>query len=254
MKTIWPRSLRSLILVGSLLLLASTPGNAMDHREQWGVGGSLGGAFAAPWAQHEFEYRVGAGPTGSAWVRYVPGTPEIGFELSYNYFQLSKMDLKTHAAVVSFFSRQNPWGSFHPFYSFGVGYQSSQNFYRTGDWETPIFKIQAGIEFEMNERLDLGFYFNHYTIFQNKKPTGTIDDEVPAHVLAPSVSITYYFGSPAPMPTAPAPTPVASPVPPPPAPAAPALQAPPARSKTTQPSRKAAPAKKKPVPKKKRRR
>jgi len=201
------------ILLCFALLLASVQAEAMDHRSQWGVGAALGGALAAPWSQREFENVVGSGPAGSAWARYVPGTPEVGVEISYNYFQLSKMEMKTHAIVMSFFSRQNPWGNFHPFYAFGVGYQSTKNFFTTGDWETPIFKLTAGIEFEMNDRLDIGFYFNHYTIFKNKLA------EVNAHVLTPVATVTYYFGTPAPLPPAVSPTPA-------PVPAAPAVSKP----------------------------
>lgn len=185
----------------------------MDHRGQWGIGAALGGALAAPWAQRPFSNSVGAGPSGSAWARYVPGTPEIGVEISYNYFQLSKMQMKTHAAIMSFFSRQNPWGSFHPFYAFGVGYQSTTGFYTTGDWETPIIKFTAGIEFELSERTDFGIYLNHYTIFKNKTA------EADAHVLAPALSLTYYFGEPEPLP--PAASPAVTPAPAPSATAAP---------------------------------
>lgn len=244
-------------LVSVICVLSAVQAQAMDHRQQIGVGGTLGGGFAAPWAQKEFETRVGAGPAGSVFARYVPGTPEVGVELSYNYFQLSKMELKTNAFIMSFFSRQNPWGSFHPYYALGVGYQFSKNFYRTGDWESPIFKLQAGVEFELNERTDIGFVFNHYTIFQNKKATGTIDDEVPAHVLAPSVTLTYYFGTPAPMPVTPSPAPVPTPAAAPaPAPApAPAVVEEPSKPSPTRPTKatKSTPAKKKPAPKKKNR-
>ncbi len=241
--------MRNRMLMSLVLLLVSVQANAMDHRGQWGVGAALGGALAAPWSQSNFENRVGAGPSGSAWARYVPGTPEVGFEVSYNYFQLSKMELKTHAVILTFFSRQNPWGSFHPFYAFGVGWQKSSNFYTTGDWETPIFNLTAGIEFELNERSDIGFYFNHYTIFKNKAmdavavAAGT--DEANAHVLAPSITYTYYFGTPEPLPPAASPVPVPVPAAAPPA----AVNKPaptPFDGLRTQP-----PAKKKPAPKKK---
>jgi|GEM_PF-5456785 len=250
------------ILVSLVLLLVSVPAQAMDHRSQWGVGASLGGAFAAPWSQNEFETRVGSGPSGSVWARYVPGTPEVGFEISYNYFQLSKMEMKTNAIIGSFFSRQNPWGSFHPFYAFGVGWQSTKNFYTTGDWETPIFKITAGIEFEINERSDVGFYFNHYTIFKNKAmdaaaaAAGTA--EANAHVLVPSVTYTYYFGTPAPMPVVAAPVPTPAPMAAPAPVVAPAAKPAPTPfdglSAEQPPAKQKAPAKavkKKPAPKKK---
>jgi hypothetical protein len=249
-----------------VLLLASLPAQAMDHRGQIGVGASLGLGFAAPWAQNEFEKRVGAGPAGAFWARYVPGTPEVGFEVSYNYFQLSKMDLKTHSVIGTFFSRQNPWGNFHPFYGFGVGWQTSKNFYTTGNWETPIFRLVAGIEFEMNERTDIGFYLNHYTIFKNKAMTAATaaagTDEANAHVLAPSLTFTYYFGTPDPLPVAPSPIP--TPAPTPVAAPAPAVKPAPsafdglkADSNATAAKPKAQakkPAKKKPAPKKKRNR
>lgn len=239
------------ILVSLVLLLASVPAQAMDHRGQLGVGASLGGALANPWSQKEFEDRVGAGPAGSLWARYVPGTPEVGVELSYNYFQLSKMEMKTNAFIVSFFSRQNPWGSFHPFYAFGVGWQKTKNFFATGDWETPIYKLTAGIEFEINERSDVGVYLNNYTIFKNA-PT-----EANAHVLAPSVTYTYYFGTPAPLP------PVASPTPSPTPAVVPAPAAAPSVNKAAptpfdglkaETPAKPKAAKKKPAPKKKKNR
>jgi hypothetical protein len=213
--------MNKILVLPFLFLVAFTLPNqakAMDHRSQWGVGGALGGAFPAPWAQREFEDRVGAGPATSAWLRYITGTPEIGVEFSHNYFQLSEMKLQTHAFVMSFISRQNPWGWFHPFYGFGVGYQFSTNWYpsptkRTDDWEHPVFKLTAGIEFELSERLDVGFYFNHFTIFKNEPSEAT------AHVITPVATINYYFGTPAPIPPAAAPAPVPVPTASPAAPA-----------------------------------
>jgi hypothetical protein len=181
--------------IAALLLILFTPrAQAMDHRSQFGFGGALGGAFAAPWANETFRNAVSpAVPAMSAWFRYVPGTPEVGWEISYNYFGLGTMNLKVNTAVVSFFSRQNPWGSFHPFYAVGFGYAHSTNRFATGDagtWDDPVFKLTAGIDFELNPRTDLGFQLNHYSIFKDTASQQNI------HALTPVLTLTYYLGKP----------------------------------------------------------
>ena len=120
------------------------------------------------------------------------------------------MDFSAHTAILSFISRQNPWGNFHPLYGFGVGYANTTNKFaggKAGEWEDPIMKLTAGIEFEMNNRLDLGLRVDHYSIFRDTNSQRSM------HILSPSLSINYYFGTPAPLPTA------APPAPPAPAPA-----------------------------------
>lgn len=215
------------------ILFSSVQAFAMDHRSQYGVGGSLGGTFAAPWASDRFRDSVGPKfPAGGIWVRYIPGTPEIGLELSYDYFSLAKAGIRSHALIFSFISRQNPWGSFHPFYAFGMGYSKSFNWFTTGNWDAPIFKITAGIDFEMNDRTDIGFHIDHFSIFKNKATEQNL------HALSPKIVVNYYFGTPAPLPPAdPVPAPVPVPTPAPAAPAvAPSTEAPapaPAKQKKT---------------------
>jgi len=196
------------VLILMALLLGSTQAEAMDHRSQFGFGSSLGGTIPAPWASPAFKSAVGTHlPAAGIWARYIPGTPEVGLELGYNYFDLAQQNIHTHAVILSFISRQNPWGSFHPFYGFGMGYSTSDNWYATGVWEAPIFKFIAGVDFELNNRTDIGFQIDHYSIFKNQ-PT-----EPNLHVITPVVTFNYYFGTPAPLPAPPAPAaPTAAPV------------------------------------------
>lgn len=218
---------------------------AMDHRSQYGVGGALGGNFVAPWSHEDLRNKVSAQfPAASVWGRYIVGTPEIGLELSYNYIALGTMDFSAHTGVLSFISRQNPWGNFHPFYGLGVGYARTSNKFATGDlgvWDDPIFKLTAGIEFERNERFDIGLRIDHYTIFRDLNTQHTMN------IITPMVTLNYYFGHPAPMPTAatpPPPTPEA-PKPSVTAPATPAVKeaphpvARPAKPHVTKPAPKA---------------
>ncbi|MGZ3651228.1 MAG: hypothetical protein ACXWSC_08630 [Bdellovibrionota bacterium] len=202
--------MKKLVVFAVLMVGFHTNAHAMDHRSQVGVGGALGGTFAAPWASDTFRNAVSASvPAASAWIRYIPGTPEVGTELSYNYFGLGTMSLHTHTLIVSFISRQTPWGNFHPFYAFGFGYAKSYNKFATGDagtWDDPVFKLTAGIEFEMNDRTDIGFQLNHYSIFKDSANQQNI------HVLTPVLTVNYYFGTPAPLPPANAPAPTPTPL------------------------------------------
>ncbi|MFX7870405.1 hypothetical protein ABTK02_20280, partial [Acinetobacter baumannii] len=91
-----------------------------------------------------------------------------------------------HAGVVSFISRQNPWGNFHPFYAIGVGFAHSLNKFAVGDagvWDDPIFKLTAGIDFELNARTDIGFQLNHYSIFKDAANQQNI------HVITPVFTV-----------------------------------------------------------------
>ncbi len=222
------------------LFCFSLNAHAMDHRSQYGVGGALGANFAAPWASQDFRNQVGPFfPAFSAWARYIPGTPEIGLELSYNYIGLSQMDFSAHTAILSFISRQDPWGSFHPLFGLGFGYAHTINKFASGNagiWDDPVVKITIGIEFEMRENIDIGLRVDHYSIFRD---TNTQRD---MQMLAPMFSFNYYFGTAAPMPaanTTPAPTPVVAPA----TPAAPEVQPTPAPETEAPPP---------PTPKKKR--
>lgn len=195
-----------------MLVVASTSAQAMDHRSQFGVGAGLGANFAAPWASQDFRSVVGPKlPAGGAWIRYIPGTPEVGLELGYNYIGLSKMDFHAHLAVLEFISRQNPWGSFHPFYGVGFGWAHTANKYATGDagqFDDVVAKLTAGIEFEMNDRTDVGLRIDHYSLFRDN------NNQRNMHMLAPQVTLNYYFGTPAPLPPPEKPTPAASTPPP----------------------------------------
>ncbi|HEY8278117.1 MAG TPA: hypothetical protein VIH99_00750 [Bdellovibrionota bacterium] len=203
-----------------VLLIVSLPAQAMDHRSQFGVGGALGGTIPAPWASNAFRNSVSAGaPAVSAYARYIPGTPEVGLELSYNHFSLGKQNIRSNTAVFSFISRQNPWGNFHPFYGFGVGYSRSDNWFTSLTWEAPVYKLIVGIEFEINDHMDFGFHLDHYSIFKNKATEQNL------HVITPMVNLTWYLGKPAPLPPAPAPAPAPTVAPAPPA-AAPAVAEP----------------------------
>jgi hypothetical protein len=244
------------------LSLASVNAWSMDHRSQFGVGGALGANIPAPWGSTDFKNATSTKvPAASAWARYIFGTPEVSLELSYNYIALGTMNFSGNAGILSFVSRQNPWGSFHPFYGFGVGYVATTNKFPTtaatasaapadnGTWSDPIFKITAGIEFEMNDRMDVGLRIDHYTIFRDT------NDQRAIHDLAPAVSINYYFGTPAPLPAAegtkPAPAPTPAATAPAPAPAK-TVEAPaPAPEKSASKNAVAKTAKKKPAKKKK---
>jgi hypothetical protein len=236
-------------VLAAVAVVFSPKANAMDHRSQYGVGGALGMNLVSPFGAKPFRDQVSSQfPAASVWGRYIPGTPEIGLELSYNYIALGTMNFSANTVILQFISRQNPWGNFHPFYGAGFGYARTSNKFATGDagkFDDPITKLTAGIEFEMSDRLDLGLRIDHYSIFRDLNTQYTI------HILAPMATVNYYFGTPAlpPPPPKPEAAPVAAPSAPTitPTPAAPEVKetAPAVTHKATTPKKKTKKKKKK---------
>lgn len=174
-----------------LLCLIAFPFSALaaDHRQQFGVGAGLGVSLAAPYATSEFRDAVTTKlPKGGLWARWVPGSPEIGLELAYDYLALGKRDLTTHAVTLSFISRMKPDWIVHPFVSLGFGWSKSSNYFRSGDLTSAIAKVRLGADYDLNERTDLSFYLDNFSIFKNQA------NEPNAHILAPQIALTYYFG------------------------------------------------------------
>jgi OmpA-OmpF porin, OOP family len=178
-----------------LLLLLAPFAEARDRTGQLSVGGSTGLAFDAPWAGETFRDAVGIGPKLSLLGRY--HHTDTGVELSFDYFRLSNQSLSSASLSVSLFWRYLESGRIHPVLSTGFGLSKASNFFGSGSGDQPFFRLRAGVEMELNENTDLAFHLDHFTMFKRRPADPHL------HVLAPSVGLIRYFGSPPP-PTPPA--------------------------------------------------
>lgn len=173
-----------------LALFAFSPAHAYIRTGQFSVGGSAGLAMEAPWARPAFKDAVGAGPKASLFGRYHHDSALTGFELALDYFSLSTKDIKSKSATINLFWRLLPFMRFHPIFSIGTGIAKTTNYFTATDGERPIFRLRAGLEWELNRHMDVAFHLDHYSVFKET------DTDPNMHVLAPSVGIIVYFGEP----------------------------------------------------------
>lgn len=175
-----------------LFLLVITSAEARDRNGQGAIGAGAGLAMEAPWASDAFSSAVGPGPKLSFLGRYHHASSYTGFELTLDYFQMSKTSLASRSLSLSFFTRFLPEGKIHPMFSVGTGISRVQSFFRSGDSDEPFIRLRAGAEIEMTEEFDLALHLDHFTIMKD------VSRDPNLNVLAPSVSLIYYFGSPPP--------------------------------------------------------
>ena len=182
-----------------LFLLFTLPALAQDRNGQVSVGAGLGPVIEAPWGSSEFRSAVGPGPRLTLFGRYHHESNYSGFELAVDYFRLSQRALSSRSLTLHYFWRFYPEAKIHPVMALGFGFSKAKNFFDSGNFDTALFGLRAGVEYELNKDTDLAFHLDHFSIFKNQ-PT-----EPNLHVLSPSIKIIRYFGEP--------PAPVAVPVP-----------------------------------------
>jgi len=170
------------------LSFAAAPALATDRAGQYSLGASAGFVSAAPWAKEAFREAVSTGPRASAFGRWHYLSHNSGLELSFDYFNHGG-GLSSKALIGSYFWRFDRNGFVHPLVEFGIGHSWTKNYFRTGDYNTAIFRIRLGAEMELKPKWDLAFHLDHYTIFKN------YGNEPNLVSLAPTISVIHYFGS-----------------------------------------------------------
>jgi len=170
------------------LLFVATTAEATDRNGQFSVGGNLGFVMEAPWASDGFKDRTKPGlPKTTVLLRYHHDNSYTGGEVSLDYFALGGNDLNSTSALISFFWRFMPNKKLHPILSAGTGYSKNENFFSEGDFSKNMFRLRAGVEYEMTPKMDLTFHLDHYFASHNKF------SDISLAVLAPSVGVLFYF-------------------------------------------------------------
>lgn len=172
------------------LLLIVSQAEARDRNGQISAGFGAGPAIEAPWADSSFRHAVGLGPRASAFARYHHESNYSGFELALDYFRLADQRLTNRSLSLFYFWRFMPEAKIHPVIGLGFGFSKVKHFFRSGNMDSALYALRAGVEYELNPQIDLAFHLDHFSIFKNQ-PT-----EPNAHVLAPTLKFIRYFGNP----------------------------------------------------------
>ena len=176
-------------LVLLLSFLFAFYASAGDRSGQLGIGGALGGIFAAPWAEQQLRNTTSLGPRASLYGRFFHGEPISGYELAYDYFRFTDNDMRADAITFSWFFRYFIDINIHPFFSFGLGGIRTQNYYITAGSNTnATFKFRFGMEYELNPNVEVGVYLDHFSAFKHQEGEPSI------HALSPVLGATWYFG------------------------------------------------------------
>lgn len=171
-------------------LLIVCQAEARDRNGQISAGLGVGPAIEAPWAKSAFRDAVGIGPRASAFARYHHESNYSGFELALDYFRLADQKLSNRSLSILYFWRFLPEAKIHPVIGLGLGFSQVKHFFQTGKMDSALYSLRAGVEYELNQEMDLAFHLDHFSIFKNQ-PT-----EPNAHVLAPTLKFVRYFGNP----------------------------------------------------------
>lgn len=178
----------------SIGLLGQAVAAERDHEVS--VGGGIGVLPASPFAQPAFSNTVDFfGTRASLWGRFHMAYPGPGLEISADRLDFAGSKLQADAWIASAFWRFLPAETFHPVFAFGGGIAMTKNFFTSGDRDLAVYRLRAGLEYELNPQFELGAYLDHYTIFPNKK------SEPAVQALSPTIAINYFFrapGAPAP--------------------------------------------------------
>lgn len=178
-----------LLCAATLALIASPRAFARDHAGQFSVGAGAGVLTEAPWATEAFRDAVSPGPRATVFGRWHYLSHHSGLELSFDYLRHPGADLSSRSLIGSYFWRFDLNGPVHPTVGFGIGHSWTKNYFRTGDYNTAIFRIRVGAEIELNPKWDLAVHLDHFTIFKN------YGNEPNLVSLAPTISFVRYFGS-----------------------------------------------------------
>lgn len=186
--------LKHIILSTIILVYASSEAHAQKgsiRTGQFSLGGNLGMAMASPWADKAFKNPMDPGVKGTLIGRYHHESALTGLELSIDYFRLGGREFEARSAIATFFWRFLPFEKFHPMLSVGAGYAKTENFFSRPGTDQAIFKARAGLEYEIDPRMDLTLHLDHYFVAKDAA------NDPHANVFAPSVGVLFYLGSPA---------------------------------------------------------
>ncbi|MCO5143286.1 MAG: OmpA family protein [Oligoflexia bacterium] len=174
-----------------LLLAAVLPliANANKQEDAIAVGGVLGMAIEAPWAHDTYKNAVGPGPRLGAFIRFNQVTPRPTFEISPDYLTQSTQKIESKSLIASMLWRLFPDHKLHPVWGFGFGFTALDNFFLSRDKTLAIFRLHAGIDYEIKKNLEIGFHLDHFSVMKN------FANEPNMHVLAPSIAAIFYFGA-----------------------------------------------------------
>jgi outer membrane protein OmpA-like peptidoglycan-associated protein len=197
--------LKRLILISALFFATSAQGET--HNGQFALGGELGPAFAAPWAQPAVKNFVAAGPRYSIFARHHYASYRSGFELSLNQISFRGGDLSSTSLLGSYFYRFDPSGRWHPTLAFGIGHSWAQRYFSQGSYNAPIFRLRVGLEYEWKPGWDFVLHLDHFSLFRNLR------EDPDLHALSASVGFVRYFGKARELPADHAPVPSAAALP-----------------------------------------
>lgn len=174
------------------LMLAGVAAEARDRTGQFGLGAGIGPVFPATWSQDRLKNAIDLGPQGGIWARYYFDSPSAGFELAGNYLTFSNSTTKVRAYTGNYFWRYAliAMPKVKPMWGLGIGLGELMNYFEKIKHTTTVFRIRLGAEYEINYKLDAGFYLDHYSVFRYNASNPDM------HVLAPTLAINYYFGEP----------------------------------------------------------
>ena len=183
--------MKTLLLVLMTCSFLSTA-YAQERDHEVSVGAGIGALPAAPWANKTFSDTVSFfGVRGGVWARYHMPFPEGSLEISEDYLDFAKSSLSANTAIASIFWRFLPASTLHPIFAFGGGIAFVKNYFNSDTRQLSVYRIRAGLEYEVKPQLDLAAYLDHFSIFRNK-PT-----QPDVHALSPTVAVIYYFQAPA---------------------------------------------------------
>jgi len=182
--------LKHIILSTIIFIYASSTAQAKNGAIRTGqvsVGGNLGMAIASPWANKAFKDPMDPGVKGTLIGRYHHDSALTGLELSIDYFRLGGREFEARSAIASFFWRFLPFEKLHPMLSVGVGYSKTENFFSRPGTDQAIFKARAGLEYEIDPRMDLTLHLDHYFVAKDAR------NDPHANVFAPSIGVLFYI-------------------------------------------------------------
>lgn len=169
-----------------LSLCGALTAQAYDYSGKFGLG--LGGGATIPSFGNQFNDVADPELTGTAYARY-HFSQAFGLDAAYtrNEFQDTNMAMNIYDLLG--FYRFMPTEKFSPVFGLGAGAVDLDKYEPTS--MKLGLRARLGIEYALNEAFSLAGHvdYHHISKIDNNLPIGT------AHVIAPKVALTWYFGS-----------------------------------------------------------
>ena len=182
-----------IILLSLLACAFLGTAQAAERTREFAAGGIAGVATSAPWTRPAFREKANFfNPRLGVFGRYyMMAFPEAGWEFAYDRLHFGNFNLGVDSFTANLFWRVWPEKIFHPIFGIGLGLAQTQNYYASGvNRDLAIYRVRAGVEFELTPQLELAFQVDHFTLTKNKQTDTVI------HALTPSVSAIYYLSAP----------------------------------------------------------